>query len=105
MAARYGDRHSFDRHLFATATTLGILAPNANADVDDDCSDADALLYAFDADAYAVADDDNADAKMPNDARHLAGAYDVVLMPTLMRLLRQSMFMMMQWWNVCKGSI
>ena len=33
------------------------------------------LLDAFDADAYAGADDANADAKMPNVARHLAGAH------------------------------
>ena len=42
MAARSSDRHSFDRHLFTTAATLGIVAPNANADVDDVFSDADA---------------------------------------------------------------
>jgi hypothetical protein len=55
------------------------------------------LLYAFDAAAYAAADDANADAKMPNDARHLAGSYAVVLMPTLLRLHRQLMLVMMQW--------
>ena len=33
------------------------------------------LLYAFDAAAYAAADDANADAKMPNAACHLAGVY------------------------------
>ena len=44
MAARYGDRRSFDRHLFATPVTLGIVAPNANTDADDACSDADAFL-------------------------------------------------------------
>jgi hypothetical protein len=54
------------------------------------------LLYAFDAAAYADVDDANADAKMPIDARHLAGAYTVVLMPTLLRLLRQLMHVMMQ---------
>ena len=47
MATRYGDRHSFDRQLFATAVTLGIDAPNANADVDDACSDADAYALCF----------------------------------------------------------
>ena len=43
MAARSGDRHSFDRHLFANATNLGIVAPNANADVDDVCFDVDVV--------------------------------------------------------------
>ena len=38
------------------------------------------LLDAFDAIAYAVANDANADAKMPNVACHLAGAYYVVLL-------------------------
>jgi hypothetical protein len=54
------------------------------------------LLYAFDVVAYAAADDANADAKMPIVARHLAGAYDVVLMPTLLRVLRQLMPVMLQ---------
>ena len=54
------------------------------------------LLNAFDVVAYAAADDANADAKMPNDARHLASAYVVVLMPTLLQLLRQLMLVMMQ---------
>ena len=40
------------------------------------------LLYAFDVVAYAAADDANADAKMPNDARHLACVYVMMLMPT-----------------------
>ncbi len=55
------------------------------------------LLYAFDVVAYAAADNANAnDAKMPNVARHLVGAYDVVPMPTLLRLLRQLMLVMLQ---------
>ena len=54
------------------------------------------LLYAFDAAVYAAADDSNADAKMPIDPRHLAGTYAVVLMPTVLRLLRQLMHVMMQ---------
>ncbi len=54
------------------------------------------LLDAFDASAYAVADDANADAKMPNVACHLVGAYDMVMMPTLLPLLRQLMLVMMQ---------
>ena len=50
------------------------------------------LMLLFDAAAYAAADNANADAKMPNVARHLAGAYDVLLLPPLlpmMMLLRQ----------------
>jgi hypothetical protein len=63
------------------------------------------LLYAFDDAAYAAANDaTNADAKMPNDARHLDGAYAVVLMPKLLRLLRLLMLVIMQCLNVCKGS-
>jgi len=54
------------------------------------------LIYEFDVVAYAVADDANADAKMPNVARHLVGAYVVVLMPTLLRLLRQLILVMMR---------
>ena len=54
------------------------------------------LLYAFDAAAYAFVDDANADAKMPIVARHFDGAYGVVLMPTLLRLLRQLMPVMLQ---------
>ncbi len=54
------------------------------------------LLDASDAAAYAAADDTNADAKMPNDARHFDGAYLVVLMPKLLRLLRQLMLAIMQ---------
>jgi hypothetical protein len=42
------------------------------------------------------ANDANADAKMPNVACHLVGAYVVVLMPTSMPLLRQLMLVMMQ---------
>ena len=50
------------------------------------------LLDASDVAAYAAANDANADAKMPNVARHLAGAYVVLLLPPLlsmMILLRQ----------------
>ena len=54
------------------------------------------LLNAFDVATYAPTDDANADAKMSNIARHLDGAYVVVLMPTLLRLLRQLMLVMMQ---------
>ena len=54
------------------------------------------LLYAFDDVAYADAKDVNADAKMPNVARHLDGAYVVVLMSTLLRPLRQLMLVMLQ---------
>jgi len=96
MSTRYGDRHSFDRHLFAISATLGIVDPNANANVDDACSGADAFALCFDVVAYAAADDANADPKMPIVARHLAGAYVVVLMPTLLRMLRQLMHVMMQ---------
>ena len=52
------------------------------------------LLDAFDAAAYAAANDANADAKMPNAARHFAGGYDVMLLPPLLpmlMLLRQLM--------------
>ncbi len=44
------------------------------------------LLDASDAAAYAAANDTNADAKMPNAARHLAGAY-AVLLPTLLPMM------------------
>ncbi len=54
------------------------------------------LLYAFYDVAYAAADDANADAKIPIVARHLAGDYVVVLMPTVLRLRRQLMLVMMQ---------
>jgi hypothetical protein len=54
------------------------------------------LLYAIDVVAYADADDANADAKMPNDARHLASACVVVMMPTLLQLLRRLILVMMQ---------
>ncbi len=50
------------------------------------------LLDAFDVVAYAATNDTNADAKMLNDARHLVGAYVVLLLPPLlpmMMLLRQ----------------
>ena len=42
------------------------------------------LLDALDAIACAVVDDANADAEMPNGARHLVGAYDVVMLPQLL---------------------
>ena len=45
------------------------------------------LLDASDAAAYAAANDAIADAKMPNAARHLAGAYDVLLLPTLLPMM------------------
>ena len=45
------------------------------------------LLDASDAAAYAAANDDYADAKMPNVARHLAGAYVVLLLPPLLPML------------------
>jgi hypothetical protein len=44
-------------------------------------------LDAFDVGAYAAANDANADAKMPNDARHLASAYDVMLLSTLLPMM------------------
>ena len=50
------------------------------------------LLNAFDAAAYAAADNAIADAKMPNVARHLADAYAVLLLPPslpMMILLKQ----------------
>ena len=45
------------------------------------------LLDAFDAVAYAAANDANADAKMPNVARHLDRAYVVLLLPPLLPML------------------
>ncbi len=54
------------------------------------------LLEAFDVVAYAVVVDANANAKMPHVARHLASAYVVVLMLTLLPLLRELMILMMQ---------
>ena len=45
------------------------------------------LLDASDAAAYAAANDANADAKMPNAARHLAGAYVVLLLPPLLSIV------------------
>ncbi len=36
---------------------------------------------------FAAANDAGADAKMPNVARHLAGAYDVMLLPPLLPML------------------
>ena len=45
------------------------------------------LLDASDATAYAAANDANADAKIPNTARHLAGAYVVLLLPTLLPMM------------------
>ena len=60
----------------ATAAIDGVVDTNANADVDDACSDVDALLDAFDIVAYDVDDDDDdANANMLNVARHLVGAY------------------------------
>ena len=50
------------------------------------------LLDASNAAAYAAANDANVDAKMPNAARHLAGAYAMLLLPSLLpmiMLLRQ----------------
>jgi hypothetical protein len=51
------------------------------------------VVYAFDAVAHAAANDDaNVDAKMPNVARFLVGAYVVLLMSPwlpMMMLLRQ----------------
>ena len=46
------------------------------------------VLDAFDVVPYAAANDDtNADSKMPNVARHLAGAYVVLLLPPLLAML------------------
>ena len=45
------------------------------------------LLDAFYIVAYAVVNDANADAKMRNAARHLAGAYDVWLLPPLLPIM------------------
>ena len=42
------------------------------------------LLCACDVVAYAAANDANAGAKMPNVARHLVGAYVVLLLPPLL---------------------
>ena len=42
------------------------------------------LLDDFDVDAYAVANNANADVEMPNIDRHLVGACDVLVMPTLL---------------------
>ncbi len=47
------------------------------------------LPNAFDAAAYAAADLQNADAKMRNDACHLAGCYVVRMLPTLLPLLSE----------------
>ena len=47
MTTRSGDRYSFDRHLFATVATLGIIDPNADADTEDACSDGDASSLCF----------------------------------------------------------
>jgi len=66
---------------------IGFTYANARADVDDACFDADALLDAFYVVAYATAIDANADAKMPNVARQLAGAYVVLLLPPLLPML------------------
>ncbi len=59
----------------ATFATAGVVAANANADANDACFDADALLDAFDAASYDVVDDADAKANMMNVAHHLAGAY------------------------------
>jgi len=59
----------------ATAATACVVVANANADVDDACSDVDALPNAFDDVAYVVDDDADANASMLNVARHLDGAY------------------------------
>ncbi len=45
------------------------------------------MLDASDAASYAAANDANADAKMPNVARHLVGAYVVLLLPPLLPML------------------
>ncbi len=45
------------------------------------------LLDAFDAAAYAAADDANVDAKMLIVARHFAGAYAVLLLSPLLPML------------------
>jgi hypothetical protein len=58
-----------------TVAIVGVAIANAYADVDDACSDVDALSDAFDIVAYDGVDDADANANMLNDARHLAGAY------------------------------
>jgi len=45
------------------------------------------LLDASDVVAYAAANDANADAKMPNVACHLIGAYAELLLPTLLPMM------------------
>jgi hypothetical protein len=45
------------------------------------------MLDAIDVDAYADANDANADAKMPNVARHLVDAHVVLLLPPLLPML------------------
>ena len=45
------------------------------------------VLDSFDAAEYAAANDANANAKMPNVVRHLAGAYVVLLLPPLLPML------------------
>ena len=45
------------------------------------------LPYASKADVYAAAHDADAEIKMPNAARHLAGVYDVLLLPTLLPMM------------------
>ena len=45
------------------------------------------LLDASNVVAYAVANDANADAKIPNVARHLGGAYVVLMLPPLLPIL------------------
>ena len=44
-------------------------------------------MLLVDAAAYAAANDANADAKMPNVARHLASAYDAILRSPLLPML------------------
>ncbi len=45
------------------------------------------LVLLLDVGAYAAANDAGADAKMPNAARHLVGAYAVLLLPSLLPML------------------
>ena len=52
------------------------------------------LLDAFDVVAYTVANDANADAKIPNVACHLVGAFVVLLLPPLLPMLMMLRHMM-----------
>jgi hypothetical protein len=63
----------------AYAYDVAAAAANAYADADVTRSDDDAHPSAFDAAAYAAANDANADANMPNVACHLARAYASVV--------------------------